>query len=154
GTHGIQALDLLGRKVVMHEGAAFKLLSARIGATVKQAAGAAHEDTRRWAGLLERRLARLADVTRIVWAAGDPAKVLANATPYLEAFGHVVLAWIWLEQSLTASRNYSQDESDFYHGKRAACRYFFLYELPKVDAWLDLVAAVDTTTLEMNPAWF
>jgi len=154
GTHGIQALDLLGRKVVMHDGAAFKLLSARIEATVKQAAGAAHEDTRRWATLLSQRLARLDEVTRTVWAAGDPARVLANATPYLEAFGHVVVAWIWLEQSLAASRNYSETASDFYRGKWAACRYFFLYELPKVDAWLDLVAAVDTTTLEMNPAWF
>jgi butyryl-CoA dehydrogenase len=75
-------------------------------------------------------------------------------TPYLEAFGHIVLAWIWLEQSLAATRAWSEADRDFVHGKRQACRYFFLYELPKVDAQLDLVAALDTTTLEMNNDWF
>jgi alkylation response protein AidB-like acyl-CoA dehydrogenase len=154
GTHGIQALDLLGRKVTMKGGAAFELLGNRIGATLQQASVAQHPDTRRWGAELARRVRRLADVTASVWAGGDPARTLANATPYLEAFGHIVVAWIWLEQSLAASRHYRDAESDFYHGKWSACRYFFLYELPKVDAMLDLVAALDTTTLEMHSEWF
>jgi hypothetical protein len=65
-----------------------------------------------------------------------------------------VLAWIWLEQSLAASAHYAEHDSDFYHGKWQACRYFYLYELPKVDAWLEPVQTQDTTTLEMSPAWF
>ncbi|MFY0104432.1 acyl-CoA dehydrogenase C-terminal domain-containing protein, partial [Acinetobacter baumannii] len=51
---------------------------------------------------LAARVARLADVTAQLWAAGDPAVTLANASVYLEAFGHVVLAWIWLEQAMLA----------------------------------------------------
>jgi butyryl-CoA dehydrogenase len=154
GTHGIQGLDLLGRKVVMADGAAFKLLGARIGATLQKAAAAAHPDGRRWSEALACRVARIAEVTQKAWSAGDPARTLANATAYLEAFGHIVLAWIWLEQSLAASRVFTEADSDFLHGKWQACRYFFVYELPKVDAQLDLVASLDTTTIEMNDAWF
>jgi alkylation response protein AidB-like acyl-CoA dehydrogenase len=154
GTHGIQALDLLGRKVVMQDGAALKLLATRIDWTVRQAMQASHEDTRRWAGMLLDRLQRVGEVTHLAWSAGDPARTLANATAYLEALGHVVLAWIWLEQSLAAARHFREEDSDFYHGKWQACRYFFVHELPKVDAWLDLVASLDTTTLDMRNAWF
>jgi alkylation response protein AidB-like acyl-CoA dehydrogenase len=154
GTHGIQALDLLGRKVVMNDGAAFKLLGARVEATIRRASQARHPDTQRWAAMLGDRVRRVARTTQRVWAAGDAAKTLANATPYLEAFGHLVLAWIWLEQSLAASAHYQRSEGDFYHGKWQACRYFFLYELPKVDAMLDLVESLDTTTLDMEDAWF
>jgi alkylation response protein AidB-like acyl-CoA dehydrogenase len=154
GTHGIQALDLLGRKVVMSDGAAFKLLGARMEATLRRAAHAPHPDTQRWGAMLGDRVQRVVKTTQRVWAAGDPARTLANATPYLEAFGHVVLAWVWLEQSLAASQHYDRADSDFYHGKWQACRYFFLYELPRVDAQLDLVESLDDTALGMNDAWF
>jgi len=154
GTHGIQALDLLGRKVVMNDGAAFKLVGARVEATIRRASQARHPDTQRWAAMLGDRVKRVARVTQRVWSAGDPERSLANATIYLEAFGHVVVAWIWLEQSLAASRNHKREEGNFYHGKWQACRYFFLYELPKVDAMLDLVESLDGTTLEMQDAWY
>jgi alkylation response protein AidB-like acyl-CoA dehydrogenase len=154
GTHGIQALDLLGRKVVMDDGAALKLLGARIEATIRRAAEARHPDGRRWAALLGERLRKVQDTTRAAWSIADPARTLANATAYLEAFGHVVLAWIWLEQSLAASAHFRPEDSDFYHGKWQACRYFFAHELPRVDAWLDLVASLDTTTMDMRNEWF
>jgi alkylation response protein AidB-like acyl-CoA dehydrogenase len=155
GTHGIQALDLLGRKVLMQDGAAFKLLGAGMEATIRRASRASrHPDTQRWAAMLGDRVRRVARTTQRAWAAGDAARTLANATAYMEAFGHVVIAWIWLEQSLAASAHYRRSEGDFYHGKWQACRYFFLYELPKVDAMLDLVESLDVTTLEMQDTWF
>jgi alkylation response protein AidB-like acyl-CoA dehydrogenase len=154
GTHGIQALDLLGRKVRMENGAAFRLLGARIEDTIRRASQARHPDTQRWAAMLRDRVQRIARTTERAWAAGEPERVLAHATPYLEAFGHIVLAWIWLEQSLAASRRYDRAESGFYHGKWQACRYFMLYELPKVDAMLELVESLDGTTLEMQDGWY
>jgi butyryl-CoA dehydrogenase len=154
GTHGIQGLDLLGRKVVMAEGAAFKLLGERVKATIGRAAQSKSADTRRWAQMLGERVMRLAAVTQTLWGAGDPQKTLANATAYLEAFGHVVMAWIWLELSLAASAAWDESRSDFLHGKWQACRYFYLYELPKVDAQLALLESLDTTTLDMQDAWF
>ena len=154
GTHGIQGLDLLGRKATMHGGAAFKALGNAIGKTVQQ--GLQHEDaqTRRYAADLANTSTRVAETTRKLYAPNDLQKTLANSSVYLEAFGHMVVAWIWLEQSLTASRNYKEADSDFYHGKWQACRYFFLWELPKVGPMLDLLESIDTTTLDMRDAWF
>ena len=154
GTHGIQALDLLGRKVIMQNGAAFKLLSARISHTVTRGLAAQHPDTQRYAAALGAMTQRLAAVTQTLWSANNLDQTLANATIYLEAFGHVVLAWIWLEQSLAASAHYNDADRDFYHGKWQACRYFYTFELPKVAPMLDLLASLDRTTLDMKPAWF
>jgi alkylation response protein AidB-like acyl-CoA dehydrogenase len=148
GTHGIQALDLLGRKVLMEDGAAFKLFAGRVAETVGKAS--AHEALADFAEDLERRFLRLAEITRTLWAAGNPQLALANASVYLEAFGHIVIAWVWLEQALAA-----EDKSgDFYDGKRNAARYFFLWELPKVDAKFELLASLDRTTLDMQDAFF
>ena len=83
-------------------------------------------------------------------------KTLANAALYLETFGHTVVAWVWLEQALLAAARDggSQHDRDFYRGKLQACRYFFQWELPKVQPQLDLLASIDTTTLDMQDAWF
>ena len=154
GTHGIQGLDLLGRKVTMHGGAAFKALGAEIEKTVGR--GLQHQDaqTRRFATDLADTSRRVADTTVKLYAPNDHNKTLANSSVYLEAFGHMVMAWIWLEQSLAASKGYNEADSDFYHGKWQACRYFFLWELPKVGTMLDLLQSIDTTTLDMQDAWF
>lgn len=148
GTHGIQGLDLLGRKVVAENGAAFKLLASRVAETVGKAR--AHENLAESADALGRRFQRLSEVTRTLWSAGDAQLTLANATVYLEAFGHIAIAWIWLEQALAAETK----QGDFYEGKRSAMRYFFRWELPKVDAQLDLLASLDRTTLDMQDAFF
>jgi hypothetical protein len=95
----------------------------------------------------------MTEVTRALHGAGDLNLTLANATVYLEAFGHLVLSWIWLEQAIVALRAGTQDES-FYAGKLHACRWFFRWELPRVDAQLDLLASLDKTALEMQDAWF
>jgi len=149
GTHGIQALDLLGRKVVMDGGAGFELLAARIGATLARAAGDAALAPQ--AGALAGALQRLGAATRSAWATGVPEEALANATPYLQAFGHVVLAWVWLDVALAAQR---LADGPMKHGKLAAMRYFHAYELPKIDAWLAVVAAREMLCSRMQPDWF
>lgn len=154
GTHGIQGLDLLGRKVVMKGGAALKRLGERIAGTVDAARRSANEATREQAGRLATAVSALAATTERLHATGDLNKTLANASAYLEAFGHVVLAWIWLEQSLAAERGAVPGDADFYAGKRMACQYFFQWELPKVVPMLALLDRIDTTTLDMREAWF
>jgi butyryl-CoA dehydrogenase len=68
----------------------------------------------------------------------------------------VVVAWIWLQQALVAAASLDLDsaDADFYRGKLQACRYFFRWELPKVEQQLELLASIDTTTLDMRDAWF
>ena len=131
GTHGIQATDLLGRKVVMEGGAGLKLLASRINSTIERAGQV--EGLAEPANALAQALAQLAAATKAAWATGDPQDALPNATPYLQAFGHVVLAWIWLDVALSLG---AAHDTAFAEGKRAAMRYFFRYELPKIGAWL------------------
>jgi hypothetical protein len=95
----------------------------------------------------------LEQVTALLHQAGDPELTLANASVYLEAFGHLVMAWIWMEQAI-AARRAVQTDVDFYAGKLQACQWFFRWELPRVDAQLDLLAALDVTTLHMQDNWF
>ncbi|RBY78145.1 acyl-CoA dehydrogenase [Geodermatophilus sp. TF02-6] len=146
GTNGIQGIDLLGRKVVMQGGAGLALLAETIGATTARAAGT------EWAGFaadLDAAVARVGAVTATLWSTGDPAVTLANSTAYLEAAGHVVVAWLWLEQALATGAR----DTDFHRGKRAAARYFHRYELPTVHTRLDLLESLDRTVLDTDEAW-
>ncbi len=172
GTHGIQALDLLGRKVVMDGGRALMALATRINATVQRAAQVS--TLAESANELAAALAAVGSATKKAWSTGVPEEALANATPYLQAFGHTVLAWIWLDVVLALEAGEAAGESpdglpaptglltagrvrredDFAHGKRSAQRYFFAYELPKIHAWLGVVARREALTREMQDAWF
>ena len=148
GAHGIHGLDLLGRKVIMQGGAGLALLAETIGATVARAREIA--DAAGYAEVLQSTVDRLVKVTAHIWSSGDPKLALANATLYLEATGHIVIAWMWLEQLLAADGR----TGDFYDGKRAAAQYFFRYELPKTGPQIDLLTALDRTTLDVEPSWF
>jgi hypothetical protein len=158
GTHGIQALDLLGRKVVMKQGAALKLLGREIQRSVESArihpALQAHADSlsKAWSeltGTVEALLPTLAS---------ESERALANANAFLEAFGHIVLGWTWLRQAIVASAALpeakSEADSDFYRGKLHACQWFFRWELPRVSLMLSTLRGLDDTTLTMAPQWF
>ena len=155
GTHGIQALDLLGRKVVMQGGEGLALLARKVNETIARAhavpALAEH------AAALTAALAQLGAATQAAWSTGSPEEALANATPYLQAFGHTVLAWIWLDVALCAQpklADASAGDAALLHGKLAACTYFFRYELPRTGAWLKVVESRDPTCRTMDEAWF
>jgi butyryl-CoA dehydrogenase len=140
GTHGIQAADLLGRKVVMQDGAGLQLLSGTINATVEKAM--AQPALRPCGEQLAQALQAVEAATRAAWATGDANVALANAVPYMQAFGHVVIAWIWLELSLAAAASDSEAQRA---GVAGAATYFYHYELPKIEAWLRVVERRDMT---------
>ena len=150
GTHAIQALDLLGRKVVMDGGKGLALLAKTINATIERAlqvpslAAQANE----LAGALK----KIGNATKAAWATGNPQEALANAVPYMQAFGHTVLAWIWLDVSLStlgAAKSVATSA-----GITPATQYFYRYELPKIDAWLAVVESRDMTCAEMAEVAF
>ena len=149
GTHGIQSLDLLGRKVTQHGGASLAALESAISETV-DAATAAGGQAAELAGELNVTWQRLVDVTTAMFASGDIEAAMANSVAYLEAFGHIVVAWIWLQQMVACNGR----TGDFYDGKRQAAQYFFRSELPKTGPALDLLAALDRTSLDMRNSWF
>jgi alkylation response protein AidB-like acyl-CoA dehydrogenase len=140
GTHGIQAMDLLGRKVLMEGGRGLQLLAARINATIEKAIQ--QPELAVHANALGKALQHVGSATKAAWATGEPVDALANAVPYMQAFGHTVLAWTWLDVAL-ASLSLPADAP--HAGRMGAMRYFYHYELPKIDAWLKVVETRDLT---------
>lgn len=135
----------------MDGGKGLRLLAGRIDASIARAgqvAGLAEQGN-----ALARALQHLGAATKAAWASGEPRDALANATPYLQAFGHVVLAWMWLELALAAGSDTASGSTAaaLYHGKLAAARYFFHYELPKITAWLAVVETRDATCRDLDP---
>ena len=143
GTHGIQAMDLLGRKVVMADGRALELLLARVEATagpaglVAELASHARDLRVAWQ--------RIVTATKAAWADGNANQALANAVPYMQAFGHGVLAWIWLDVALAALKPDPATGHAATAGTMGAAQYFYRYELPKIGAWLRVVETRDMT---------
>jgi alkylation response protein AidB-like acyl-CoA dehydrogenase len=158
GTNGIQALDLLGRKAMLANGAGLTLLLGKIAQTCR--------DAQHFAGLKPLALqltaaAELAGATTRAagarMAAGDVRPVLANAAHYMTLLGHVSIAWTWLWQAVVASRampDANDLERSFYAGKLQACRYFFATELPIIEHAAHLVSSVDDSAFAMQDAWF
>jgi hypothetical protein len=100
------------------------------------------------ANALARALQRLGAATRSAWATAQPEDALANATPYLQAFGHTVLAWLWLDVAAAVlARGEPTAAADI--GRLAALDYFMRYELPKTDAWLRVVESRDRTCRDL-----
>ena len=98
---------------------------------------------------------RVLETTASLRTVSDATVRLANAACYLDAFGHVVVAWLWLDQAVIATRGIEGGaDTAFYRGKLAACRYFFKWELPRIERWLGLLDPVDRTPLDMNDEWF
>jgi alkylation response protein AidB-like acyl-CoA dehydrogenase len=134
GTTGIQAMDLLGRKVMMENGAAAKAFFKEVAEDIKR-----QSDPRvlPYAKMLAESLGQLQQVTMHLAGLGmkqTPEIFLADATLYLEYFGTVVIAWMWLLQGEKAAAALSQasgSEVAFYESKLATMKYFMEYELPK-----------------------
>ncbi len=158
GAYGIHGLDLLGRKVLGDGGAALDTLAGLIRETVRDARAAG--DFAGEAQLLEGSLGAIAAATRRVaelMGRGEIERGLANATPYLEAVGQVVVAWRWLVMALVATRalpGAAAADLEFLEGKRTACRFFFRHELPKAGQLLALVESLDDTALAMPDGGF
>ncbi|QLC73512.1 acyl-CoA dehydrogenase [Pseudomonas sp. LPB0260] len=163
GTHGIQSLDLLGRKVAMNDGAALKQLFRLIQDGCQRAAEYASLNALRQP--LEQLLAGLSRVTLALLGdllAGRVNQGLANSALYLKVFGHTVIGWRWLEQAIRAEQGLAllqqgggnAADADFYRGKLQAARYFLTWEVPGCQHELALLEARDDCTLVMQDAWF
>jgi butyryl-CoA dehydrogenase len=158
GTHGIQSLDLLGRKLAQNGGAGLKRLVRLIAETGERAR--AHQSLDALRLPLEQLVTRLQNVTLGLLgdlASGKVTGTLANSALYLKAFGHAVIGWRWLEQAIRAEEGLARAvaaDRDFYLGKLQAARYFLTWEVPGCQHELALLEARDDTCLSMQDAWF
>jgi alkylation response protein AidB-like acyl-CoA dehydrogenase len=153
GTHGIQAMDLLGRKVLMENGHGLALLVGRVGATVQKAREVPELAIQ--AEALALAVKQVGKATQAAWATGVPGEALANAVPYMQAFGHTVMAWIWLDVALATLELRDSLAPDAAKsiaacaGRMCANAYFYHYELPKIGAWLHVVETRNQTCAAM-----
>jgi len=130
GTTGIQGLDLAGRKIRKDGVAGLGLLHERVRVSIERAKAAG--------------LAELAGPVAIAWddiaatarrlAERQDAETGWHATDFLSAFGHAVVAWLWLDQCLVPG-------SAMHDSRLATARCFMEFELPKVRPWLRAVDA-------------
>jgi alkylation response protein AidB-like acyl-CoA dehydrogenase len=159
GTTGIQAMDLLGRKVVMKNGRALVLYLEMVRKAIGRAKAieAMVADARH----LEEALQLLESTTwHLVGVASErgPEIFLADACLYLEMFGIVAVAWQWLLQAMAAGKaletRQSSRNKNFYRGKQFAFQYFYRYELPKIKGLSARLTDGDALTVEMPAACF
>jgi alkylation response protein AidB-like acyl-CoA dehydrogenase len=140
GTTGIQAIDLLGRKILRSDGEGLAVAQERIARTV-----AAAMDVPPLAVHARSLAAYWKKIRETIGAlrGREGKRVFDNATYFHRAFSHVIVAWLWLDQGLIAEKSCASTAQDsaFYAGKLRACRFFFECELPHADAWLALVGS-------------
>ena len=155
GTWAIHGIDILGRKVRIAGGAAMGILTDEIAQTIESATPYSNLET--YSKQLDSALKMVMQTIDAVGQSKDPALALANATIFLDAMGHVIIAWMWLKQAVAANAGIksgiSADDA-FYKGKLAATNFFYSYELPKTRASLELVANLDSTCYDLTAEQF
>jgi butyryl-CoA dehydrogenase len=158
GTTGIHGLDLLGRKIIIKNGKSLQLLVAEILKTTEKASSI--DRLKPFTQKLQIYLAKTDTVTKhlLGLASKDLEIFLSDATLYLELFGIMTIAWQWLVQAIKAEEvlqaGAAGNDFDFYQGKIFTLRYFYEYELVKIDTLMKRLLSEDNVTVEMEAAWF
>jgi hypothetical protein len=136
GTNGIQALDLLGRKVFGTGGKSVQMMVARIKEAIDKYA--ALPEVTPLAVELGKRLEQWGRLTADLGKAAmaNPEEVGAAASDYLQVSGYVCLGWCWLAAAGVAAKRIAADdaEADFYRAKLVTAQHYFNRILPRIDS--------------------
>jgi alkylation response protein AidB-like acyl-CoA dehydrogenase len=157
GTTGIHGLDLLGRKTTMRGGKPAQLFAEELTKAIYEAS--AYPELLPLTAALQKTAYKAQKVTAhlLTIAATDTEAYLSDATLYLEMMGIIAIAWQWLRQAKVAQAALNADPTldvDFYQGKIMTAKYFFEYELVKVDGLVKRLSSEERVTMEMQSAWF
>ncbi|MEE8499547.1 MAG: acyl-CoA dehydrogenase, partial [Kiloniellales bacterium] len=154
GTNGIQALDLLTRKLLRDKGAAAKALMAEMTATLRDL------DADGLGAALATGLASLTETTDWLLETGarDLERAAAGATPYLRLFGTVVGGWLLARGALAARRRLSNggraEDRSFLEAKVATARFYADNILPRAGAEAAAVSRGAASTLALDEGQF
>ena len=109
---------------------------------------------------LQNAVDNLKEVTAAVMGASKTQNldlVFSNSVSYLNLFGHITIAWLWLRQAEIATGKLAEsphsDDKKFYNGKIQAMKYFFNSELPLTYHWGNLVKNIDSASFDTHPDW-
>jgi butyryl-CoA dehydrogenase len=157
GTNGIQALDLLGRKLVMKEGAAARALMMEVDRSLAEA-----EEIPSLKGLCEK-LHALKDAVinttmklAMIGQGGDLDMFLCNASPFLTAYSHFLISWQWLIQAGVAQQalDAGDDDKAFYEAKIQTATYYIKWKVPEALSNLETIGSEERTALDFEEEWF
>lgn len=144
GTTGIQSLDLLGRKVMLDNGRALKLLVNEMKSTIKSAT--TYDELKPYAKALGDKMALTQEVLgKLVPYAmkGQYDRFLADATIFMEFFGTIIIGWQWLKMAAQAKQtlvtNQLEYEISFYESKIHTMKFFYKYEMSKTTSLADIL---------------
>jgi hypothetical protein len=159
GTTCMQSLDLVTRKVPMNKMRGYLATIDEISKTITLAKQ--HNNLTEYVQLLMAALDTLKLTTNAVLTAMSTKNIdlaLANSVKYLELFGHVTIAWLWLKQGIVATQALAkqphQVDEYFYKGKLQALQYFYRFELPQITLWSNLLINIDSSSYDMQGDWF
>lgn len=159
GTNGIQALDLLTRKLWQSNGAGLAELQKRISQEF------AATDSKECQLLVEKMTPYLAQMQALLPTLGKSLQnenlpnLLANAQCFMNIFSSLVVSWIWLRQANKAAdalkkTSLNDQEIAFYNGKIQAANYYIHWELPLIQRDFMLLEEMDETCATMQVDWF
>ncbi len=159
GTTGIQGQDILGRKVGMQRGAAYRLFLDEVDQTITEASEI--EKLHIQAEELARGRALMEEVTTYLVEYKDQGmleRFTADATLYLEFASLLAIGWQWLIQGIAVCKAIqgggSEKDINFYRGKLVTMEYFFAYEIPKMDSLARIIKGTKGLTATMDSQWF
>jgi len=158
GTTTIHGMDILGRKVMLQNGKALKLILQEMKKTIADAQRV--DGLQSYAAKLEDGAKTLHGTTMHlidVATKNKPEVFLSDATLYLEFFGIVLVSWLWLKQGVVAEKAIANkamgDDYLFYQGKVHTMKYYFEYELPKIQALRDRLLSEEKLTVNIESAF-
>ncbi|WP_321833079.1 acyl-CoA dehydrogenase C-terminal domain-containing protein [Pseudomonas kulmbachensis] len=148
GTNGIQALDLLGRKVLANGGVTLRMFTAQIRDFATQPG-------KPYASELLEAVQRLEDLSDWLQARArvNPNETGAACVEYLHLFGYVAYAWLWARMADVAQRSLSADPA-FYSAKLATARFYFNRLLPRTLSLEQAIRAGSDSLFELDAANF
>ncbi len=157
GANGIQALDLLGRKVPMKGGMALQALNAEVSKTIAEAKELAPlKDLADKIESLQNEVVQATMHLGMLGLSGKVNQYLCNATAYLEMFSHLAISWQLLMQAVVAQKvlDAGSTEENFYRGKIETARCYAGYNVPHGIATAQMLTADERTALDFKPEWF
>ncbi len=150
GTNGIQALDLVGRKIVGSGGTMYQAFVDEIRAFVASAGADLSEFTEP----LKAALDNLDELTAWVidQAKTNPNEIGAASVEYLHVFGYTAYAYMWARMAAVALAK--QGEGDFYQSKLGTARFYFARMLPRIHSLTASVKAGSESLYLLDAAQF
>lgn len=152
GTTGIQSLDLLGRKVLMKNGAVLQELLKEINQDLQNAS--TYDDIKPYVSILNDKLGLIQKVLGYLGQFAMKGKYehfLADATTFMEMTSTVIIGWQWIKMATAAKQaiitNNMIRGREFYEGQIHTLKFYFKYEMPKTNAHAEILLNKELLTI-------